>query len=142
MTRQDTPTSLPASRIELLLGHYSPDETEFIASMLSEEELRVIDGTNGLGVKNYFSLAEVEFMMRETSPDLEVFNKYHIRDLQHYVNMQIPWLQEETALLKENLGRDPTPHEIIEDARQYKNGLRFRAFYCLTFPDKVQAPDN
>jgi hypothetical protein len=108
--------------------------------MLDERELRIIDDTEGLGVEDYFLLAEVEFMLRETPQDLAVYDGYHILEMEHYARMQVPWLKEETRLLKAQLGRDPTPHEVIEDARQHENGLRFRAFYCMKFPDKVQAP--
>ena len=56
---------------------------------------------------------------------------------QLYHDLQLHWLRTEEYLLGTRLGRKPTPREFFIDFMQNHNGLRFRAYFAMKFPEKV-----
>jgi hypothetical protein len=55
-----------------------------------------------------------------------------------YQSLQLQWLRDEEYLLGTRLGRSPTQKELFIDFMNNHNGLRFRAFFTLKFPDKMK----
>ncbi|MBU0466455.1 MAG: hypothetical protein KJ718_03030 [Nanoarchaeota archaeon] len=147
---------LSAERAAQIRKRYDTTHRNFIASMLKEDQLRIIDETysfilrdrnvkvdniEGIGVEDYFVLARVEHMMRYTPQDANAYSRYHVtnpKDREHYLRLEKFWLQEEISLLERRLGRPPTTNELKDDARVNQTGLRFCIFYCLKFPDRVK----
>lgn len=70
--------------------------------------------------------------------ELSQYNNFYPQDLRHYINVQKKWLEDGIYYLGTRIGRRPTQDEIIKDMEQTKNAIRFRAFYCLSFPEKVK----
>ena len=66
------------------------------------------------------------------------YSVFYPQDLRHYLSIQRKWLQDELYYLGLKLNHNPTPKEFDLDLIETKNTERFRAFYCLKYPDKVQ----
>lgn len=62
-------------------------------------------------------------------------------DLKHYMKLQIKWMEEERYFLGTRVHHNPTDEELIEDWILHKNPQRFRAFYVLKYPEKVEEND-
>jgi hypothetical protein len=69
---------------------------------------------------------------------LKEYEIFYPQDLKHYLSIQKRWIQDEIYFLGIKLGKDPTSQEIIDNKERNKNNLRFRAFYCMMYPDKVK----
>ena len=59
-------------------------------------------------------------------------------DRRLYDTMQIRWLREEEYLLGTRLGRRPTHAELFADFLRNHNGLRFRAYFAMKFPQRMR----
>jgi hypothetical protein len=70
--------------------------------------------------------------------DLMGYSNFCPQDLRHYLSIQRKWLEDEIYFLGVKLNRKPSQKEISENPERDKNAIRFRAFYCLKFPDKVK----
>jgi len=70
--------------------------------------------------------------------ELYRYSNFYPQDLRHYISLQKLWLQDEIYYLGIKLNHNPTQEEFIKDLEETKNCLRFRAFYCLKFPEKIQ----
>jgi len=55
-----------------------------------------------------------------------------------YHQIQLQWLCTEEYLLGTRLGRKPTHNELFVDFMNNHNGMRFRAYYALKFPQKMK----
>jgi hypothetical protein len=72
-----------------------------------------------------------------TYEELAYYSKnYIVTDLDHYMGLQIHWLEEEKYYLGIKLGQNPTDEEVIEAWVRHHNSERFRAFYILKYPEK------
>lgn len=148
--------SLSVERKNLLLSYYNEKKSRFIASLLNEDQLRIIDETAllilpeekrkklnenifGFGLEDYFLLAEIEFRLKTTPQDVEVYDRCHVKDLADYIRLQIPWIEEERRILTNRLGREPRNKELFHDFEKNKNGKRFKMYYCKKFPDRVES---
>lgn len=71
--------------------------------------------------------------------DLELFSKkFKPTDFKHYMDLQIKWISEEKYFLGESLNKNPDDNELISAWINHNNSQRFRAFYVLRYPDKVE----
>ena len=52
--------------------------------------------------------------------------------------LQHSWLRDEQYLLATRLGRPPTHREFFADFMRNHNGLRFRAYFALKYPQRVR----
>jgi len=66
------------------------------------------------------------------------YSNFYPQDLRHYLSIQNKWLQDEIYYLGQKLNRQPLQKEIIEDLEKTNNAVRFRAFYCLKYSDKIK----
>ena len=81
----------------------------------------------------------LEWMKGMTYEEMKMFNNYFPLDEKDYRDLQRDWINEEKHLIKNRPGHceEVSSLELCEDIKKYNNGLRFRAFYCLKFPEKV-----
>lgn len=72
--------------------------------------------------------------------ELRSFDAFKPVDLKHYVECQKPWLNEEKYLIGRRLGhnRKVGEDELLKDFEHYHNGERFRVWYVLKHPGKVE----
>lgn len=72
-------------------------------------------------------------------PTLEYYsNQYSVKNLKHYMALQVKWVEEERYFVGQKLGHNPTDIELLNDWVKHKNPQRFRAFYVLKYPKKVK----
>jgi hypothetical protein len=77
------------------------------------------------------------------SPDqLLAFKQICPTDLKHYMNVQRAWIEEDIYYLGCELNRKPTPTQIAERILTGKQSRRFRAYYAMSYPDKVSCPES
>lgn len=114
-----------------IVGLPSLDESKAI---LTHEELELIKDESDIPILAY---------VKTLSPEgLEHFDrKYRPKPewCGDYILFQKHWLEVDNWLLGNKLGRSPTESEM---GRTYKeehlNHLRFRAFFVLKYPDRVE----
>lgn len=140
---ESTISEFPLERIESLKKFYNERKIDFIRKHLTEDELKVIDKTPCMFAADYVYWAAVNNVMHNKSALASKINEhYRHKDSFHYFWFEGNCLDAETRLLELRLHRQPTGIEIAEDARRYNNGLRFKIFYCIRFPDKVLQENN
>jgi len=105
-------------------------------SILTREEINIINTTKGMDSKDYEAIAQTKLFI--TNPSAKKFDRYIPKNPRHYQTLQTHWLENECWLLGQRLHHKPSPHELFEDFKTNKNGLRFKIFYCLRYPDKVK----
>jgi hypothetical protein len=134
---------LSEGRTSFIREYYKEKDADLICDTLTEEELRTIDSTLGLvPEKDYFHLAVVKRVVRNNPKLARDFDSYKSKDTHHYLELQANWLKCEQNLLAWELHREPTTPEFTKDFRDNQNGLRFKIFYCLKYPDKVEKIKN
>jgi hypothetical protein len=88
------------------------------------------------------SIREETILEKVNRMPLEELNEYDIfipKDQKHYNGLQANWLKEEIELIRNRPGhsQEVTDTELVHDAQKYHNFERYRAFYVLSYPDKV-----
>ena len=135
--REDTLTKLPEERVSRLRAHFPETIVRYIASLLGEEHLQAIDNTRGLRELDYLLIAETEEIMQDPR-QVKKFQDYRKLDEYHYTTTEQPWVEHEENALAVTLHRRPTGHEMLEDFEAHHNGERYRIWYGLRFPDKIE----
>lgn len=101
---------------------------------LTSEEVAILDDPLDaplVEILNGFTLNELE----------QIDNAYTTTDFKHYVGIQRDlWMEKEKYLISKRPGHDKevTSDEVVEDMKKYNNGLRYKAWYVLKFPQKVK----
>jgi hypothetical protein len=72
--------------------------------------------------------------------ELREFDIYKAKSLKHYNDMQCTWLHTERHLIGHREGHkdEVSVEELIEDIHLHNNGERFRVFYVLKYPTRVE----
>lgn len=110
-----------------------PRRAAYAARVLTPGELAVIaDPADAL------ILARIKRM-----PDarLRRFDQLVPADREHHQLfrvLQMNWLRDEEYLLSTRLGRRPTPKELFIDFMSHRNGLRFRAYFAMKYPQRMR----
>ncbi|MBU0906766.1 MAG: hypothetical protein KKD18_06935 [Nanoarchaeota archaeon] len=113
---------------------YSPRQIEFILSELNETEMRIIDDTVGMLPEDYLYIAVANKLVRGKRTSAEYLSKrYHARNLRYFNWLQTNWLDEKNVLMGERLHRSPGGAELMKDAIEHDDALRFRVFFCLRY---------
>lgn len=63
---------------------------------------------------------------------------YVVKDFKHYMNLQFLWIKDEKYYTGIELSKCPTDIEVLNNWSLHKNSERFKAFYVLYYPDKVE----
>lgn len=134
--------------VSILNQHYSPRRADLIASMLTEEELRVIDTTKVMDQpesehhRDYFRIAFVDWLIRERPDRAEKLGEYDKADFSHYRIVQREWMAVGRVLVARRLPPNATEREIDEefsrDFWEKAGGLRFRLWYRFAHRKKIK----
>ena len=127
---------LPRPLLESLGQWFSARQLEYIAHVLAPGELEVIGDK-----RDALIIARIK---RMPNVRLERFDRMvPVSDDSRrlYQSLQLQWLRDEEYLLGCRLGRRPTHKELFIDFMNNHNGLRFRAYFTLKFPDKMKHRD-
>ena len=128
---------LPPRLSGSLLAIFSRRQVEYIAHILSPDELNVI-----ADLHDALILARIK---RMPPAKLARFDQYVPVDRSQqktYEMEQVRWIRDEEYLLGQRLGRRPSPHELCADFMRCQNGLRFRAYYTLKFPQRMRSRES
>lgn len=124
--------SLPAHLLTALERRFSTWRVEYIARALSEDKLAVI-----ANLDDALIIARIARMSNRLLEDFDYVLPL-ATECRLYQNLQLQWLRTEEYLVGTRLGRKPTHRELFIDFMQNYNGLRFRAYFALKFPEKVK----
>jgi hypothetical protein len=116
-----------------LRSRFSPRQVEYIAAVLTADELAVI-----ADLADALLFARIK---RLPARRLSRFDQLIPRDEQQvrfYQSLQLRWLRDQEYLLGTRLGRGPTAKEMFADFMKNSNGQRFRAYFCMKYPDRVR----
>jgi hypothetical protein len=129
--RQNARYSLPAHLRAALERRFSTWRVEYIARALSADELAVI-----ANLDDALIIARIK---RMKNPLLETYDEVVplATECRLYQNLQLQWLRTEEYLVGTRLGRQPTHRELFIDFMRNHNGLRFRAYFALKYPNRV-----
>ena len=127
------------SAFQELCRWFPPRRAAYVCRVLTRGELAVVaDPADTL------ILARIKRM-----PDarLRRFDRLVPADPEHHQlfrTLQMNWLRDEEYLLSTRLGRRPTAKELMIDFMHHKNGLRFRAYFAMKYPQRMRpvAPTN
>lgn len=64
--------------------------------------------------------------------------QYTPTDLSHYLRIQTRWLIDTEYYCGINLNKPPSDIDVLKEWSESHNAERFRAFYVLKFPEKVE----
>ena len=125
---------LPAALFEVLRRSFTPRQLRYILAALTPGELAVIadPGADALIISR---------IKRMPGRRLKRFDDLVPADFHQqccYRSLQLQWLRDEEYLLGTRLGRRPTEKELFIDFMNHGNGLRFRAYFALKFPEHVR----
>lgn len=124
---------LPARLLHELNRRFASSRVEYIAHVLSPDELCVISD-----LSDALIVARIKRMSNQRLERFDTLIPIDNRQQRHYQSLQLQWLRDEEYLLGTRLGRSPTQKELFIDFMNNHNGLRFRAFFTLKFPDKMK----
>jgi hypothetical protein len=85
-------------------------------------------------------IAKIDHGMGEE--DFNTCYKFSIKNefYQHYISLQTAWIKREEEMLEDNKnkGRVDRRIDITEDMTQQRTCPRFRAYYCMKYPERVR----
>jgi hypothetical protein len=124
---------LSPAMLAALQTRFSARQVEYVSRVLTTQELAVIGD-----LADALVIARIKRMPERR---LRQFDQMipHDGDHQLYRTLQMQWLRDEEYLLGTQLGRRPTHKELFLDFMNHHNGLRFRAYFSLKYPDRVRA---
>lgn len=106
-----------------------PKRALYILQTLTRQELDLITDLHDALI-----LARIKRMSPQR---LQRFDKFKPKNLRSYNILQLQWVNTEKWLVGTRLGHNPTEVEVVKDFAFNKNGLRFKAFYVLKYPQDV-----
>ena len=123
----------PVDIINWLMGVYSKLKVNYIVRVLTYEEIKAIYDPLDILI-----LARIKRMKTDRLKHFDHFTPINKEEFKKYIAVQVSWMEEEKWFLGNRLHRCPTQKEIAEDFVASNNGLRFRAYYCLKYPERMQ----
>lgn len=124
---------LPSWLLQELGKRFVPSRVEYISHVLRPDELCVISD-----LSDALIVARIKRMTNQQLKRFDNLIPVDSRQQRHYQSLQLQWLRDEEYLLGTRLGRSPTHKELFIDFMNNHNGLRFRAFFTLKYPDKMK----
>ena len=128
---------LPASLCDELSQYFSRRQLEYIAHVLTPGEIRVI-----CDLRDTLIIARIKRMSHRRLAKFDQLIPIDREQRRYYASLQARWLQDEQYLLGTRLGRSPTHQELFIDFMNNHNGLRFRAFFALKYPERMHRRDH
>lgn len=123
---------LPDALFNELRKLFSPRKLEYIAHVLSVDELKVL-----VDLHDALIIARIKRMSPQRLHRFDEFVPVDRAQLKAYEQAQLRWIKDEEYLLGVRLGRSPTPKELFADFTSNRNGLRFRAYFVLKHPQAM-----
>lgn len=124
---------LPAGMIEQLQRRFSPMRVEYIARVLTAGEIGVLSD-----IGDALIIARIKRMPNGRLRRYDVYVPVDLSAQRKFCDAQLEWIRGEHYLLGTRLGRSPTHAELFADFVHNRNGLRFRAYYCMRHPDQMK----
>ena len=112
---------------------------------LSKDERELICKTKGLSDKDCKTLLKVKRIICTSYWLVKRFDSCRPINFQHYMAEQWAWTtteewivgQKVDCTLSEDKKKKVKSKMFIEDFSRNKNGIRFKIFYCLKYPNRV-----
>jgi hypothetical protein len=128
-------TGLPPDMAAALRKLFSPARAGYIASVLSADQIRVIQD---LDLGDALILARIEAMKPGRLGRFDHFVPKNSAEQRRFNEAQKIWMDKELRLLTDRLGHQPSLPEWQDDFKKHRNGPRFRAYYVLKYPDRMK----
>jgi hypothetical protein len=93
-----------------------------------------------MGPYDYYAVARANQILAEAPELVADFDRLKPRDFSQYMRLQASWLMNDIYLLGIRLRRKPEQKEISEDLEGRKELLRYKIFYALRYPDRMEFP--
>ncbi len=124
---------LPFALLVILQQYFSCRELNYISKVLSVDELRVIGDLH-----DSLIVARIKRMLPSQIAHYDHFLPKNEEEQKRYNIEQLEGLEDEEWLLGTRCLHRPNSHEFVEDFLKCKNGIRFRAYYCLKYPERMR----
>src|SRR5687768_13028917 len=124
---------LPPAGYSALREVFTRRQVEYVAHVLLPGELAVIPD-----LADALVIARIKRMRPARLKRFDNFVPTDARQQQFYQSLQVQWLRDEEYLLGTRLGRRPTHEEFFIDFMKNRNGLRFRAYFALKYPERMR----
>ena len=125
--------SLSPCMVGELRARFRPRQVEYIAAALTGEELAVISD-----LSDALLFARIKRMPERRLRRFDQLIPADDTQVRFYQSLQLRWLRDQEYLLGTRLGRGPTAREMFVDFMKNHNGQRFRAYFCMKYPDRVR----
>lgn len=116
-----------------LRAQFAPTRAAYIARVLTPGELAVLSD-----VTDALIIARIKRMPDCRLARFEWLEPAGLDDCRLYRSLQLRWLRDEQYLVGTRLGRSPEHAELSADFTEHDNGLRFRAYFAMKYPDRVR----
>jgi hypothetical protein len=124
---------LPPGLFADLSALLPPRRVDYIAHVLTADELRVIGDLHDALI-----IARIKRMSSRRLAKFDRLIPKTEKDERCYHAVQARWLYDEEYLLGTRLGRRPTSRELFLDFMRNQNGMRFRAYFALKYPERMR----
>jgi hypothetical protein len=124
---------LPPGMIEQLQRRFSPMRVEYIARVLTAGEIGVL-----CDIGDALIIARIKRMPNGRLCRYDACVPVDLSAQRKFCDAQLEWIRGEHYLLGTRLGRSPTHAELFADFVHNRNGLRFRAYYCMKHPSQMK----
>ena len=123
--------------VEALRELFPPGRLKYVLAVLTPGELSVVaDPADAL------IIARIKRMPPERLHRFDALQPAAPQDWRLYHTLQLRWLRDEEYLLGTRLGRRPTHRELFVDFMSHHNGVRFRAYFALKYPQRVRPAEQ
>ena len=131
--------ALSPDRRNQLRECYSQRHARFIERHLKEEQLRVIENTPTLSIRDVLNVARAH-ALNQNHPSIagKIDKDYIYTDYQHRRNQETPWMEQMAYLIGTRTGNAPTNEDFRQEIESTNLGQVFKVFYCLTFRDLIK----
>ena len=124
---------LPPATYAALREVFTRRQVEYVAHVLHADEIAVIGN-----LADALVIARIKRMRPARLKRYDNFVPTDARQQQFYQSLQVQWLRDEEYLLGTRLGRRPTHEEFFIDFMKNRNGLRFRAYFAIKYPERMR----
>ncbi len=99
---------------------------------LTSEEIDVLEDRSDIPL--------LEMIKGMGCDELKEFDVYLPTDTDHYLGIQVGWLEKERYLISQRPGHSPEVDELelVEDLEKNRNALRYKVWYVFKFPGMVE----
>ncbi len=111
---------------------FSNRKLHYIASVLNDDEIKVLSDN-----RDALIIARIKRMSKDKLKKFDSYVPKNEEEMRLYELVQVGWLRTEEWLVGTRLRRRPTQKELFADFLNNNNGLRFRAYYTMKYPERM-----